>query len=118
MKNKASNIVINIVINITFVMMLIFIIYKTVSICKKDKIVCGTINLKYESSSRTSTSSYIVIGDYECKVYRKYYHSHNLGEYVCINDSFKNQVDAIIFFGFTILLLTILFLEAKFLINK
>jgi hypothetical protein len=109
MKNKASNIV----INITFVLMLIFTIYKTVSICKKDKIVCGTINLKYESSSRTSSSSYIVIGDYECKVSRKYYHSHNLGEYVCINDSFKQQVDAIIFFGFTILFLIILFFISK-----
>jgi hypothetical protein len=114
MKNKASNII----INITFVLMLFFTIYKAVSICKKDKIVCGTINLKYESSSRTSSSSYIVIGDYECKVSRKYYHSHNLGEYVCINDSFKQQADAIIFFGFTILLLIILFLEVKFLINK
>jgi hypothetical protein len=114
MKNKASNII----INITFVLMLIFTIYKTVSICKKDKIVCGTINLKYESSSRTSSTSYIVIGDYECKVSRKYYHSHNLGEYVCINDSFKQQADAIIFFALTILLLIILFLEIKFMLNN
>jgi hypothetical protein len=114
MTNKASKIV----INITFVLMLIFTIYKAVAIYKKDKIVCGTINLKYESSSRTSSSSYIVIGDYECKVSKKYYHSHNVGEYVCINDSFKQQADAIIFFALTILLLIILFLEAKSTINK
>jgi hypothetical protein len=114
MTNKASKII----INITFVLMLIFTVYKAVYICKKDKIVCGTINLKYESSSRTSSSSYIVIGDYECKVSKKYYHSHNVGEYVCINDSFTQQADAIIFFALTILLLIILFLEIKFIIFK
>ncbi len=114
MTNKSSKII----INITFVLMLIFTIYKAVSICKKDKIVCGTINLKYESSSRTSSSSYIVIGDYECKVSKKYYHSHNVGEYVCINDSFTQQADAIISFSLIILLLIILFLEVKFMLNK